>query len=75
MTRAQARFLATAKQFGADRDGAPYWDVVNDWVKGDRDGQLFALGFRNSCRTVDALIRDGHIYVDDDGLIRLGRKP
>jgi hypothetical protein len=77
MTAAQRRFLAIARQYGAAdtglNGGAPYWDVVNDWV--NDKGSAHALAFRNSVRTVNALIKADAIHVDDDGLIRLGRKP
>jgi len=64
MTKAQQRLLATIKAHG---DPAEYWPVVNDWVK-DSAG---SLALHNINRTIAALIRDGHIRIDEDGLIHL----
>ncbi len=64
MTPAQRRLIDTIRQHG---DYAEYWPVVNDWIR-DSAG---ALAHRNMTRTVDALIRDGHITIDDDGYFHL----
>jgi hypothetical protein len=70
MTTAQARLIAVIQSYG---DCAEYWPVVNDWVKDA--GPAKALALRNINRTVDALIRAGHCWIDDDGCFRLGTKP
>jgi hypothetical protein len=66
MTKAQERLVQMLKA----RDGEEeYWPLMNDWVKDS--GRAKALAFRNICRTVDAMVRDGLITVDDDGMVRL----
>ncbi len=67
MTLAQRRLIAEIRTHGDD--GAEYWPVVNDWVR-DK-GRAKSLALRNIIRTVDALIRDGYVTIDDDGLFHL----
>ncbi len=62
MTPAQKRLLAIIETHG---ENAEYWPVVNDWVNDKGSAKAFAL--RNINRTVDALVRSGHIAIDDDG--------
>lgn len=46
---------------------AEYWPVVNDWVH----PKSHALALRNINATVAALVRDGYVVIDDDGMFRL----
>ncbi len=66
MTDAQRRLLDTIRRYG---DNAEYWPVVNDWVR-DR-GPAKALALRNINRTVDALVRQRRITIDDEGMFQL----
>jgi hypothetical protein len=70
MTKAQARLLDMIRSHGGN---AEYWPVVNDWVKDA--GPTKSLALRNINRTVDSLIRQGQIWIDDDGCFHLGAKP
>lgn len=65
MTPAQRRLIDEIRAYG---DGAEYWPVVNDWVK-DK-GPAKSLALRNIIRTVDALVRDGYVTIED-GLFHL----
>lgn len=69
MTPAQHRLIEDIRQHG---DGAEYWPVVNDWVKDKGPAQSLAL--RNINRTVAALVRDGYVTIDDEGLFHLTEK-
>lgn len=66
MTTAQQRLLEEIKAHG---DQAEYWPVVNDWVKDS--GPAKSLALRNINQTVGALVRDGYVTLDDDGLFQL----
>lgn len=66
MTTAQRRLIDIIRAYG---DYAEYWPIVNDWVK-DK-GPAKALALRNINRTVDSLVRDGYILIDEDGLFHL----
>jgi hypothetical protein len=66
VSQAQRRLIDAIQSHG---DFADYWPVVNDWVRDS--GRAKALALRNITRTVDALIRSGHITIDDDGLFHL----
>jgi hypothetical protein len=68
MTKQQRLVDLIRSEGGAD-DGAEYWPVVNDWVKDA--GPAAALAFRNINRTVEALVRDGIVTIDKDGLFHL----
>ena len=69
MTNAQQRLLDGIRGHGgADSSGAEYWPVVNDWVK---SGIGPELSLRNINRTVNAVLRDGHATLDDDGRFHL----
>lgn len=67
MTPAQLRLVDTIRQYGGADDGpnggADYWDVINDWVKASAGG----LMLHNARRTVDALLAQGAITLDEDG--------
>ena len=73
MTSAQKRLVDLIRSEGGADDGpnggAEYWPVMNDWVKDA--GPVKALALRNINRTVEALIRDGIITLDEDGLFHL----
>ena len=69
MTSAQRRLIEAIRAQG---DYAEYWPVVNDWVRDKGSAQSLAL--HNINRTVAALIRDGFITIDDEGLFRLTEK-
>ena len=69
MTLAQQRLVHEIKIYG---DYAEYWPVVNDWVRDAGPAKAFAL--RNIVRTVNALIRDGYVTLDEDGLFHLTEK-
>ena len=66
MTTAQARLLAIIRQYG---ECAEYWPVVNDWV--NDKGPTKALALRNINQTVAALLKSGHITIDDDGVFHI----
>ncbi len=66
MTPAQRRLVETIRTYG---DCAEYWPVVNDWVRDA--GPAAALALRNINRTVAALVRDGYVSIDEDGLFHL----
>jgi hypothetical protein len=63
MTKPQRRLLDLIKAYG---EGAEYWPIVNDWVQG-YEGPARSLALRNINRTVEALIKSGHITIDDNG--------
>lgn len=65
-TEPQKRLLRAIK---ANAHFPEYWPVVNDWVKDQ--GPAANLALRNINRTVDALIKSGHVTLDDDGLFHL----
>ncbi len=69
LTPAQKRLLDAIRSSG---DFAEFWPVVNDWVRDS--GPAKALALRNINRTVDVLIRNGYITIDDDGLFHLTEK-
>ena len=69
MTGAQRRLLEMIRAYGGADEGPEYWPVGNDWVR-DK-GPARALALRNINRTVGALIRDGYVTLDEDGLFRL----
>jgi hypothetical protein len=56
----------------ARHEGIQYWDAANDWVAGS--GRAASLAFRNITRTVNAMIRDGHIRLDEDGYLWIQRE-
>ena len=62
LTAAQRRLLDLIRVYG---EGAEYWPIVNDWVRDQ--GPARSLALRNINRTVDALIKSGHITIDDNG--------
>lgn len=66
MTQAQRRLIEVIRTHG---DGAEFWPVVNDWVRDKGPAKTLAL--RNINRTVDALVRDGYVTIDEDGLFHL----
>lgn len=68
MTQAQRRLVEMLQARGGEEE---YWPLVNDWVR-DR-GRAKALAFRNICRTMDALVRDRVVAIDDDGIVRLAK--
>jgi hypothetical protein len=68
-TVAQRRLLDIIRANGGADGGAEYWPCVNEWVR-DR-GPAAALAFRNQNRTVAALVRDGRVTIDDEGLFHL----
>jgi hypothetical protein len=68
MTPAQRRLVDIIRAHGgADEYGAEYWPAVNDWVR----EPARALALRNINRTVDALIRNGVVTLDDNGCFHL----
>jgi hypothetical protein len=69
LTIAQRRLIAEIRAQGGDDDGAEYWPVVNDWVKDD--GPARSLALRNIVRSMNVLIRDGYVSLDDNGYLRL----
>jgi len=69
LTDPQRRLVQTITQYG---DYAEYWPVVNDWVKDKGPAKAFAL--RNINRSIDVLIREGIVTLDEDGLLRLTGK-
>ena len=66
MTNAQRRLIETIRNYGSF---AEYWPVVNDWVK--YSGPVKSLALHNINRTVAALLKSGHITIDDDGLFHI----
>lgn len=69
LTQAQRRLIAEIRSQGGADGGAEYWPVVNDWVKDC--GAVKSLALRNITRSVEALIRDGYITLDDEGLLHV----
>ena len=66
MTPAQRRLVDEIKAHG---EYAEYWPVVNEWVRDA--GRAHALALRNINRTVAALLRDGYVTIDDEGVFHL----
>ena len=65
MTHAQQRLLDTIRSHERRCGIAEYWPVVNDWVRDA--GPTRHLALTNIFRTVNALIRDGIVSLDNDG--------
>jgi hypothetical protein len=66
MTPAQQRLVDMIRAHG---EYAEYWPVVNDWVRDA--GPTKPLALRNINRTVDTLIRNGIVTIDEDGCFHL----
>ena len=65
-TPAQTRLLGLlAARGGAEQ----YWALANDWARDD--GPIRPLVLRNINRTIDVLIRQQQIAIDDDGTVTL----
>jgi hypothetical protein len=69
MTNAQSRLIDEIRRQGGADNGAEYWPVVNEWVRDA--GPAKALALRNITQTVDVLIRNGFITLDEDGYLHL----
>ena len=62
----QRRLIDTIRAQSLGEDGAEYWPVVNDWVRDA--GRAKSLALRNINATVAAVIRNGYVTLDEDGM-------
>jgi len=71
ITAAQRRLMDTIRDEGGapGQGGAEYWPVMNTWVI-DK-GPVQGLALRNINRTVEAVIRDGFVTLNEDGYLHL----